>query len=396
MQPVLEPVLIVGMCRTPFGQFQGALSGFSASQLASEAIKGLLKTSTLSPDDVSEVILGQVLSAHSGQAPARQAVTAAGLPVHVPAMTLNKVCGSSMKALMLAAQAVRLGDSQLVLAGGMESMSQVPYYLPSQARSGTRMGHQTLLDGMIYDGLWDLGEDCHMGQCAEALAKRDAFGRDAQDAYAAESFQRAQAAWAEGLWTDSVTPVVAKAGKTTTSVSQDEGPSKFNAERMSTLRPVFDTTGTITAANASSISDGACVLALCTEDRAKGLPVKPLAKIVAYAQYAHEPLWFTTAPVGAIQSVLSKAGWRVDEVDLFEINEAFAVVPMAAMKALGIAHSQVNVLGGAIAYGHPLGASGARIVMSLITALKARQLKRGVAAICIGGGEATAIAIECL
>jgi acetyl-CoA C-acetyltransferase len=387
-------VVIVGQARTAIGGFQGALSALPAPKLGAVAISAALKRAGVSPDQVSEVIMGNVLTAGEGQAPARQASIYAGIPKSVPAVTINKVCGSGMKALMMGMQSIRLGDSEVVVAGGMESMSNVPY-LVQGARTGFRMGPQQMIDGMIHDGLWDPYNNQHMGNCAELCAKEGPYTREAQDAYAIESFKRSQNAQKAGKFAVDIAPVeIAGRKGDLTRVDTDEGPSKGQFDKIPGLKPVFDKAGTVTAANASTIKDGAAALVLMSADGAKARGLKPLAKIVSYGAHAQEPVWFTTAPAAAMSQALKKAGWTADQVDLWEVNEAFAVVAMAAQKELKIPAEKLNVWGGAISLGHPIGMSGARIVMQLVSALKDRGLKRGVAGICIGGGEATAMCVE--
>jgi acetyl-CoA C-acetyltransferase len=387
-------VVIVGMARTAIGAFQGALSALPAPKFGAAAIEAALKRAGVAPDQVSEVIMGNVLTAGEGQAPARQAAIFAGIPKSVPAVTINKVCGSGMKALMMGVQSIRLGDSDVVVAGGMESMSNVPY-LVQGARSGFRMGPQQMIDGMIHDGLWDPYNNQHMGNCAELCAKEKSFSRQAQDEYATESFKRAQAAQKAGKFSSEITPVqIAGRKGDTTTVDADEGPAKVQFDKIPGLKPVFDKAGTVTAANASTINDGAAALVLMSGDKARALGLKPLARIVSYGAHAQEPVWFTTAPGAAMAQAMKKAGWQASQVDLWEVNEAFAVVAMAAQKELSIPADKLNVWGGAISLGHPIGMSGARIVMTLVSALKDRGGKRGVAGICIGGGEATAMCVE--
>jgi acetyl-CoA C-acetyltransferase len=335
-----------------------------------------------------------VLQAGQGQAPARQAALAAGLPQSARAVTIHKVCGSGLQAIMQGAHALALDAATLVVAGGMENMSASPYLLP-KARDGYRLGNQQVIDSLIVDGLWDPYNNIHMGSCAEKCAAKYAFTREQQDAYAIASFQRANAAQKDGRFATEITPVeITDAKGGVTKVDQDEGPAKVKYEKVPTLKPVFEKAGTITAANASTINDGAAAVVLATADTAKAKNLKPMARIVAFGGHAQDPLWFTTAPVQATQVALAKAGWKVGDVDLWEVNEAFAVVPMAFMKEFGIPHEKVNVRGGAISLGHPIGASGARIVVTLLAALKERGLKRGVAAICIGGGEGLAVCVE--
>jgi acetyl-CoA C-acetyltransferase len=390
----MRDVVVVGFARTPFGSFQGALSSIPAPKLGAIAIEAALKRAGVASDQVSEVIMGNVLQAGEGQAPARQAMIFAGLPKTVPALTVNKVCGSGMKAIMLGAQSIMLGDSDVVVAGGMESMSNTPYYVQN-ARSGFKMGNQTLVDGMISDGLWDPYNNQHMGNCAELCAKEKNFTRETQDQYAAESFRRAQAAQKAGKFSAEITPVeVAGRKGEVTKVEADEGPGKVQFDKILTLKPAFDKTGTVTAANASGINDGAAAVVLMSADKAKALGIKPLAKIVSYGTNAAEPVWFTTAPAEAMRRALKKASWEVGSVDRFEVNEAFAVVALAAQKELSIPAEKLNVWGGAISIGHPIGASGCRVVTTLISQLRDAGLKRGIAGICIGGGEATAICVE--
>jgi acetyl-CoA C-acetyltransferase len=392
----MKETVILGAARTPFGSFQGSLASLPAPRLGAVAIEAALKQAGVKPDAVSEVIMGNVLTAAEGQAPARQAMIFAGIPKSVPALTINKVCGSGMKAVMLGSQSIALGESDVVVAGGMESMSNAPFVMVG-ARGGYRMGHQQVLDEMILDGLWDPYNDQHMGNCAELCARERSFTREAQDAFAAESFRRAQAAQKAGKFAAEIAPVEVKGRKGDVArVDTDEGPAKVVFEKMASLKPAFDKQGTVTAANASTINDGAAALVLSSAEKAKELGAKPLARVVASATFARDPLWFTTAPIECMRRAMKRAGWGVKDVDLFEVNEAFAVVAMAAMKELEIPHEKLNVLGGAIALGHPIGASGARIIVTLVHALRDRGLRRGVAGICIGGGEATAVAIEVL
>ncbi|WP_299773383.1 acetyl-CoA C-acyltransferase [uncultured Pseudoteredinibacter sp.] len=388
-----DPVVIVGMSRTPMGGMQGSLSAMSAPELGAKAIAGALADAKVEAGDVSEVLMGCVLPAGLGQAPARQASLGAGVPNHVPCTTVNKVCGSGMKTLMMAHDAIALGDADIVVAGGMESMSNAPYILP-QARSGYRLGDGEVKDHMFLDGLRDAYQGNLMGEFAEACAGKYTFSREEQDAYAIESLRRANAAIAEGKFSREITPVTVKTRRSESVVEIDEQPGNAKPEKIPTLRPAFAKDGTVTAANASSISDGAAALVLMRQSEAEKRGLKPLAAIRAHTQNAHEPEWFTTAPVGAMKKLLEKAGWSKDDVDLFEINEAFAVVAMAAMKELDLDHGKVNVHGGATALGHPLGTSGARIVVTLLAALETYGKSKGVASLCIGGGEATAIAIE--
>ncbi|MBI2711405.1 MAG: acetyl-CoA C-acetyltransferase [Bdellovibrio sp.] len=390
----MNEAVIVGVARTALGSFQGALSSLPAPKLGAYAIEAALKRAGLTPQDVSEVILGNVLTAGEGQAPARQAAIFSGLPKSVPALTLNKVCGSGMKAVMLGVQSILLGDSEVVVAGGMENMSMAPY-LMSGARTGFRMGHQTMVDSMILDGLWDPYNQQHMGNCAELCARERKFSRQEQDDFAAESFRRAQAAQKAGKFQNEIVSIEIPGKKGDVQrVDSDEGPGKVQFEKIPTLKPVFDKQGSVTAANASTINDGAAALVLMSAQAAQKKGLKPLARVVSYGSHAQDPEWFTTAPADAMKKALKKAAWSVSDVDLFEVNEAFAVVALAAQKDLGIPHNKLNVWGGAISLGHPIGASGARILVTLLSALQDRGLKKGIAGICIGGGEATAICVE--
>jgi acetyl-CoA C-acetyltransferase len=390
----MREIFIVGKARTAFGSFQGSLSSVPAPKLGAVAIEAALKRAGVSADQVSEVVMGNVLQAGEGQAPARQAAIFAGVPKSVPAMTVNKVCGSGMKAVMLGAQSIALGDSEIVVAGGMENMSQVPYYMVG-ARSGFRMGHQNVVDGMIHDGLWDPYNNQHMGNCAELCAKEKNFSRKDQDDFAIESFKRSQEAQKSGRFAREIAPVEIPGKKgDVVRVDADEGPGKAQFDKIPQLKPVFDKAGTVTAANASTINDGAAALVLASGEKVKALGLKPLAKIVSYGGHAQDPVWFTTAPAEAMRRAMKKAGWSTEQVDLFEVNEAFAVVALAAQRDLNIPASKLNVWGGAISLGHPIGASGARILVTLLSALEDKGLKRGVAGICIGGGEATAVCVE--
>ena len=343
--------------------------------------------------DIQEAILGNVLTAGEGQAPARQAALFAGLPESVECMTINKVCGSGLKAVMLAAQAIRLGDAEAIVAGGMESMSNTPYLL-EQGRGGYRLGHGKVTDSLVKDGLWDVYNDFHMGNAAELCARECAVPREAQDEFAVLSYTRAQQAWKEGFFKEEVLPVTMKNKQGETIVEQDEEPFKANFEKMAKLKPAFVPDGTVTAANASKINDGAAALVVMSGARAAAMGLKPMARIVGYASAAKKPEWFTTAPADVITKVLKQCNLKLEEIDLFEINEAFAVVTLAVNKMLGIDNAKVNVHGGAVALGHPIGASGARILVTLLHALKQRNKKRGMAAICIGGGEASAVIVE--
>jgi acetyl-CoA C-acetyltransferase len=386
-------VVIVSAKRTPIGAFQGALTPLTATQLGTAAIKAAVEAAGLKGGDLQEVIMGCVLPAGLGQAPARQAALGAGVPVSVPATTINKMCGSGLKAVMMAADQVRAGAAEIVVAGGLESMTNAPYLLP-KARSGYRMGHGEILDHMIYDGLQSPFDGKAMGCFGDSTAAKYNFTRAAQDAFAAESVRRAMRALEAGEFDAEVVPVTAKTRKGETVVSRDETPSTCNIEKIPTLKPAFSKDGTVTAASSSSISDGAAALVIMSAAAAQARGLKPLARVLAYASHAQEPEWFTTAPIGAIKKTLAKLGWRPNDADLYEINEAFAAVPMAAMHDLDIDHARVNVNGGACALGHPIGATGARILTTLIHALRRRGGKRGIASLCIGGGEAVALALE--
>ena len=389
-----QPVLILSYARTPMGSFQGSLAGASATQLGAAAVKAAVARAGVDPAAVERCYMGCVLPAGLGQAPARQASRGAGLPDHVEATTVNKMCGSGMMAAMMAADAIAAGSAGLVVAGGMESMSNAPY-LMKKHRAGARIGHDVIYDHMMLDGLEDAYEPGKaMGVFAEGTARDYQFTREVQDGYAIESLTRAQKAQASGWFDKEITPVEVTTRKGSETVDKDEQPLKGDPAKIPTLRPAFAKDGTITAANASSISDGAAALVLAGEAWARANGASPVARIVAQAGNARLPAEFTIAPIGAIEKVLAKAGWSVDDVDLFEINEAFAVVTMAAMHDLRIPHDKVNIQGGATAMGHPIGASGARIVATLLAALERTGGKRGVAALCIGGGEATALAVE--
>jgi acetyl-CoA C-acetyltransferase len=388
-----EPVYIVAARRTPIGAFQGALSAMTAPQLGAAAVRAALERASVPGAQVDELLFGCVLPAGLGQAPARQASLGAGIPNSVPCTTVNKVCGSGMKTAMLASDAIRAGSARVIVAGGMESMSNAPYLLP-KARSGYRMGHAEVLDHMFYDGLQNPYDGALMGNFADATARKYNFSRAQQDAYAAESVRRALAAAQTGAFRDEIAPVTVKSRKGEQVVDRDEPPLNCDLEKIPQLKPAFGKDGTVTAASSSSIADGAAALILMSESAMRAAQATPLVRVVAYASHAHAPEWFTTAPAGAIQRVLQTAGWRAQDVDLFEINEAFAVVTMAAMSELALPHEKVNVNGGACALGHPIGASGARIIVTLVHALQARKLQRGIASLCIGGGEATAIALE--
>ena len=389
----MQDAVIVSACRTPIGSFMGVLSPFPAPRLGALVVQEAMRRAGIQGSNVQEVIMGNVLPAGEGQAPARQAAIYAGLPESVECMTINKVCGSGLKAVMLGAQAIQLGDAEVVIAGGMESMSNVPYLL-EKARTGYRLGNGELVDGMVKDGLWDVYNDFHMGNAAELCARECAIPRDAQDAFAVMSYTRAQEASRSGRFAEEIVPVVLKEKDGEKKIEQDEEPFRTNFEKIPKLRPAFQKDGTVTAANASKINDGAAALVVMSGARAKALGLKPLAKIVAFASTAKKPEWFTTAPADAIAKTLAKAGMKQEDIDLFEINEAFAVVTLAVNKLLNLEAEKVNVNGGAVALGHPIGASGARILVTLLHALKQQNKKRGMAAICIGGGEASAMIVE--
>jgi acetyl-CoA C-acetyltransferase len=395
MERIMEKsqVIIASARRTPIGAFQGALSAVTAPQLGAAAIKGALEAAGVAGADVHEVLMGCVLPAGLGQAPARQAALAAGIPNGVPTTTINKMCGSGMKAIMMAADQLRAGDASLAVAGGLESMSNAPYLLP-KARAGMRMGHGEVLDHMFYDGLQSPFDGQLMGTFAEATAQKYAFTRAEQDAFATESTQRALKAVSSGAFAAEITPVTVKGRKGETVVDRDETPFTVDLAKIPTLKPAFRKDGTVTAASSSSISDGAAAVVLMSPAEATRRGIRPLAKILGYTSFAREPEWFTTAPAGAIQKLLAQMGWNAADVDLYEVNEAFAAVTMAAMRDVGFDHSRTNILGGACALGHPIGATGARIVATLVHALRARGGGRGIASLCIGGGEATAMAIE--
>jgi acetyl-CoA C-acetyltransferase len=389
----MSDIVILSGARTPMGAFQGELSGMSAPELGAVAIRAAVERAGIQPGDVNETLMGNVLSAGLGQAPARQASIHAGIPNTVPCTTISKVCGSGMKAVMIASDQLALGRADIMVAGGMESMTNSPYLLP-KARGGYRLGHGEVKDHMFLDGLEDAYEHRLMGTYAEDAARHYQFTREAQDAYAAESLARAKRATTDGSFKDEIVAVTVQGRKGESIIAMDEQPGKADPAKIPTLKPAFAKDGTVTAANSSSISDGAAALVLARADVAKAKGLKPIARIVAQASNAGEPRWFTTAPVGAIEKVMKLAKWTKDDVDLFEINEAFANVAMIAMCDLGLDHAKVNVNGGATALGHPIGASGARIIVTLLNALKARGLKRGIASLCIGGGEATAVAME--
>ncbi len=390
----LPPVYVVSARRTPIGAYMGALAELPAPRLGEIAIRAALESAKVPVDAVTQCYMGNVLTAGIGQAPARQAARFAGLNDATACVTVGKVCGSGLESIILATRTIALGDADVIVAGGMESMSTVPYYL-SKARQGYRMGHGQLIDGMIHDGLWDPYKDFHMGNAGELCAKKYEFTREAQDDYAKESFRRAVAAQKEGRFKDEIVPVPVPQRKgDPLMVGEDEGPKKGDPAKMSSLRPAFVKDGTITAANASSINDGAAAVVLASEDAVKKHNLTPIGRIVGYGGAAQAPEWFTTAPGLAIADASKRSGVAVKDIDLFEVNEAFAVVAMAALRDCELDHSKVNVHGGAIALGHPIGASGARIFVTLLSALKQRNAKRGLATLCIGGGEANAVIVE--
>ena len=387
-------VVIAGGKRTPVGAFQGSLATVPATRLGATAIQAALEVSGVSGDSVDEVIMGNVLSAGQGQAPARQAALYAGLPKSVECLTVNKMCGSGLKAVMLASQAIQCGDAEVIVAGGMESMSLSPFLIP-RAKTGLQLGHTELVDSIITDGLWDVYNDKHMGSCAETCVRKYQFTREEQDEFARESYTRAQNAQRDGIFSKEIVPVEIKDRKGNLSeVAEDDEPQRANFEKMTKIRPAFDKDGTVTAANASKINDGAASVVMMSAEKAADLGVKTVARIVAQASFSQEPEWFTTAPVRAIRKVLDKSGLTVDDINLFEINEAFAAVTMAAEKDLGLDHDKVNIHGGAVALGHPIGASGARILVTLLNAMESRKAKLGLATLCIGGGEASAVIVE--
>jgi acetyl-CoA C-acetyltransferase len=388
-------VVIVSARRTPIGAFLGALSPLTAVQLGSAAIKAAVEGSGVAPGDLHEVIMGCVLPGNLGQAPARQAALGAGVPMAVPATTINKMCGSGLKAVMMAAEQIRAGTAEIIVAGGLESMSNAPYMLP-KARSGYRMGHGEVIDHMMRDGLQSPFDGKAMGCFADATAARYNFTRAQQDAFATESVRRAMAALQAGEFDTEVTPVTVKSRKGDTVIARDETPGTCDVSKIATMKPAFGKDGTVTAASSSSISDGAAALVLMKAETAAARGLKPLARVLAWSSHAQEPEWFTTAPVGAISKVLKQLGWKPHDADLYEINEAFAVVTMAAMRDIDIDHARVNVSGGACALGHPIGATGARILTTLVHALRRRGGQRGIASLCIGGGEAVALAVEAI
>jgi acetyl-CoA C-acetyltransferase len=388
-----DPVVIVAARRTPIGAFQGALSDVNATQLGATAVTAAVEDSGGDPADFGRVLMGCVLPAGLGQAPARQAALGGGLPKGVPCSTVNKMCGSGMEALVLGHDLLAAGSASVVVAGGLESMTNAPYLMP-KARKGYRMGHQEVLDHMFYDGLQDIYEGHMMGHFAEATSQKYGFTREDQDAFAIESVTRATRAAGDGSFDAEIVPVTVKTRRGEHTVSEDEVPGTVSVEKIPKLRPAFAKDGTVTAASSSSISDGAAALVIMRASEAEKRGLEPLARIVGHSAFAHEPAWFTTAPVDALKLLQESLGWTPDDVDIYEINEAFACVTMAAMKDVGIDHAKVNVNGGACALGHPIGATGARITTTLLHAMRARNLKRGIATQCIGGGEATAVALE--
>jgi acetyl-CoA C-acetyltransferase len=388
-----QEVCLAGGARTPIGGFCGALAEVPAPVLGSTAIRAALQRAGVLPEQVDGVIFGNVLSAGLGQNVARQAAIGAGLSPAVGAMTVNKVCGSGLQAVILAAQAIQCDDAELMVAGGTENMSAAPYLLP-KARTGYRMGNAELVDSMIRDGLWDVYNNMHMGQCGDRCAERCQFSRQAQDDYAVASYTRAIEAQKQGLFEGEIVPVEIAGRKGTVTVAQDEGPARFNEAKLRSLPPAFGAGGSVTAGNASSINDGAAAVVVGSARKFAALGIKPQAKILGYAGLSREPEWFTLAPVGAIGRLMERLGLKVADVDLFEVNEAFSVVPMAVMKELGVPHEKMNVHGGAVALGHPIGASGARVLVTLLAAMHERSAKIGIASLCIGGGEALAMAVE--
>ena len=391
---MIKEVVIASACRTPVGSFAGSLASIPAPKLGAVVISEAVKRAGIKNEDVNEVIMGCVLSTGMGQAPARQASIYAGLPTSVECMTINKVCGSGLKSVMLAAQAIALGDAEIIVAGGMESMSNIPYIL-DKARTGYRMGHGQLIDVMIKDGLWDPYKDFHMGNAGEICAKECNISREAQDEFATLSYKRSLDAQKSGLFKEEIVPVeIPQKGSEPIIVNEDEEPKKVKFDKISTLKPAFRPDGTITPANASKINDGAAAVVVMSKEKADRLGIKPLARIIAYASVAKQPEWFTTAPADVISKVLAKSKMTKDQIDLFEINEAFSVVTLAVNQILGLDINKVNVHGGAVAMGHPIGASGTRILVTLLHAMKHRNAKRGMAAICIGGGEASGMIVE--
>lgn len=389
----MNDVYIVSAVRTPIGSFGGSLANVSATKLGAAAIKGVLEKSGVNAEIIDEVFMGNVISSNLGQAPARQAALFAGIPNTVPCTTINKVCSSGMKSVMFAAQTIMLGDNQAVIAGGMENMSNIPHYVPNM-RIGTKLGDGKLIDGMIKDGLWDVYNNYHMGNAAELCAKEMKISREEQDRYAVQSYQRSETAVKEGKFKDEIVPVTYETRRGEVTVDTDEEFTNVKYEKIPSLRPVFQKEGTVTAANASTINDGAAALLLMSKEKVEELGLKPLAKIIGYGDAAHEPEWFTTAPSKAIPKAIAKAGLSTEDIDFYEINEAFSVVALAAVKELGLDESKVNVNGGGVSLGHPLGASGTRIIVTLLNVLKQNNAKYGVAGLCNGGGGASALVVE--
>lgn len=390
----MQPVFIISAARTPIGSFMGSLADMPAPHLGAVAIGAAMRRARVSPELIDEVVMGNVVSSGIGQAPARQAALRAGLPQSVPCTTVNKVCGSGLQAVIFGARAIALGDTNLAVCGGMESMSNVPYYLPA-ARKGLRMGHGEIVDGMVFDGIWDPYKNVHMGACGDLCAKEFGFTREQQDQYAAESYRRAVAAQINGCFEHEIVPVeVPQKRGDPVRVTLDEEPARGDTAKMNRLRPAFSPDGTITAANASKINDGASALVLASERAVRQHKLQPLARIVGYDGVAQAPEWFTTAPAAAIDKVLKRLDLRIDDIGLFEINEAFAVVAMHAIKQCKLDSAKVNVNGGAVALGHPIGCTGARIVTTLVHAMHEHQVSRGLATLCIGGGEALALVVE--
>lgn len=390
---MLREILLAGPVRAPIGSFLGALAEVPAPTLGSAVVRAALARTGIEPGQVDEVIFGNVLGAGLGQNVARQVAIGAGLPASVGATTVNKVCGSGLKAVMLAAQAIQCGDAEVVVAGGTESMTGAPYLLP-RARSGYRMGHGELVDSMIHDGLWDVYNRVHMGMCGDRCAQDYHFSRQEQDDFAVASYQRAIQAQDSGLFAEEIVPIEVPGRKGSVTVDRDEEPARFNEDKLRSLRPAFGADGTVTAGNASSVNDSAAAMIVLSREKVADLGVTPQARILGYGTFSREPEWFTLAPVGAVRRLLERLQWNVSDVDLFEINEAFSVVPLAAMRELGIPHKKVNVHGGAVALGHPIGASGARVLVTLLSAMKHRGASRGIATLCIGGGEGVALAVE--
>ena len=387
--------VILSAKRTAIGSFMGALSNLTAPQLGSAVIKQAVAAANVNISDINEVIMGNVLQGGIGQAPARQAAIYAGLPVNVECMTINKVCGSGLKAVMLADQSIKANDAQVIVAGGMESMTNAPYFI-KKGRTGYRMGNGELIDMMIHDGLWDIYNNFHMGNAGELAAEKYNISREEQDEYAVMSYKRALDAQAKGYYNDEIIPIEISNKSGVTIFDKDEEPNKVNFDKISSLKPAFKVGGSVTAANASSINDGAAALVVTSEEYAAQNYHKPIAKVIASVSYAHEPEWFTTAPSFAIQKLLKKVGMEANDIDIYEINEAFAVVSILTAKNLGISYDKINLYGGAVSIGHPIGASGARILTTLLTALKNNNKKYGIASLCIGGGEANAMLVEML